>query len=96
MQESNPRKEIIKSDLIPEIRKTVMSIVIDHRPKSLRQAAGWLREARAALTHSTAHVSGMSDKELRDIGLKPRSLSSTVYREIGRPGLVDFSWRLGR
>jgi hypothetical protein len=41
-------------------------------------------------------VSGMSDMELRDIGLRPRSLSSTVYREIGKPGLVDFGWRLGR
>jgi hypothetical protein len=38
----------------------------------------------------------MSDKELRDIGLKPRSLTSTVYNEIGKTGLVDFNWRLGR
>jgi len=57
---------------------------------------GWLHEARAALAHPGLRVSGMSDKELRDIGLRPRSLTSTVYREIGRPGLVDFGWRLGR
>ena len=63
---------------------------------ALRQAAGWLNEVRAALSHRAAPVSGMSDKELRDIGLRPRSLSSTVYREIGRTGLVDFGWRLGR
>ena len=69
---------------------------IDHRPKSLRLAADWLREASAALSHPAAHVSGMTDKELRDIGLRPRSLSSTVYREIGKTGLVDFGWRLGR
>jgi hypothetical protein len=56
---------------------------------------GWLHEARAALAHP-ARVSGMSDKELRDIGLRPRSLTSTVYREIGKTGLVDFGWRLGR
>jgi hypothetical protein len=73
-----------------------MSTVIDHRPGSLRQAADWLREARAALTHPTTEVSGMTDKELRDIGLRPRSLTSTVYREIRKPGLVDFGWRLGR
>jgi hypothetical protein len=75
-----------------------MSIVADstHGTSWSRQAADWLREARAALTHPTLRISGMTDKELRDIGLRPRSLSSTVYREIGKPGLVDFGWRLGR
>jgi hypothetical protein len=75
-----------------------MSIVIDPtpRPSSLQQAAGWLRDARAALARPAVLVSGMSDKDLRDIGLRPRSLTSTVYREIGKPGLVDFGWRLGR
>ncbi len=58
--------------------------------------ADWLHEARAALAYPGARVSGMSDKDLRDIGLRPRSLTSTVYREIGKPGLVDFGWRLGR
>jgi hypothetical protein len=82
--------------LAPEILETTMSLVIDHRPSSLRQAVDWLHEARAALTHSTTRVSGMTDKELRDIGLRPRSLTSTVYREIRKPGLVDFGWRLGR
>lgn len=77
--------------------ETTMSIISDPcRPSSLRQASDWLRDARAILTHSSVRVSGMSDKELRDIGLRPRSLSSTVYREIGKPGLVDFGWRLGR
>ena len=51
---------------------------------------------RASFTSGVPEVSGMSDKELRDIGLRPRSLTSTVYREIGKPGLVDFGWRLGR
>lgn len=74
-----------------------MSIVIDSALAGrLRQATDWLREARAALTHSVTRVSGMSDKDLWDIGLRPRSLTSTVYREIGKPGLVDFGWRLGR
>ena len=73
-----------------------MSLVIDPIPGRLRQAADWLRDARAALSHSDARVSGMTDKELRDIGLKPRSLTTTVYREIRKPGLVDFGWRLGR
>ena len=82
--------------LAPESLETTMSLVIDHRPSSLRQAADWLREARAALTHPTTRVSGMTDKELRDIGLRPRSLTSTVYCEIRKPGLVDFGWRLGR
>ena len=82
--------------LAPENSETTMSIVIDHRPSSLQQATDWLREARAALTHPTTEVSGMTDKELRDIGLRPRSLTSTVYREIRKPGLVDFGWRLGR
>ena len=95
MDESDFSKEIIKPDLIRRVG-SVMSMVIDHRPNSLRLAADWLRQARAALTHPAAHVSGMSDKDLRDIGLKPRSLSSTVYREIGKTGLVDFGWRQGR
>ena len=73
-----------------------MSTTIDPRPSLLRLAADWLREANAALAHPGARLGGMSDKDLRDIGLKPRSLTSTVYREIGKPGLVDFSWRLGR
>lgn len=61
-----------------------------------RAVFDWLREASAALAHPVTRISGMSDKELRDIGLRPRSLTSTVYREIGKTGLVDFSWRLGR
>lgn len=56
----------------------------------------WLRQARVALGRPMEKISGMSDKQLRDIGLRPRSLTSTVYREIGKPGLVDFGWRLGR
>jgi hypothetical protein len=74
-----------------------MSIVVEpfYRPHPLRHAAEWLREARAALTRPV-QVSSMSDKDLRDIGLRPRSLSSTVYHEIGKPSLVDFGWRLGR
>jgi hypothetical protein len=62
----------------------------------VRAALDWLREARAALTHPTTQISGLADKDLRDIGLRPRSLTSTVYREIGKPGLVDFGWRQGR
>jgi hypothetical protein len=72
--------------LAPEKLETTMSMFITE----------WLHEARSALVHPGARVSGMSDKELRDIGLRPRSLTSTVYREIGKPGLVDFGWRLGR
>jgi uncharacterized protein YjiS (DUF1127 family) len=56
----------------------------------------WLNEARAALARPAARIAGMSDRDLRDIGLKPRSLTSTVQREMGRPRLVDFGWRLGR
>lgn len=98
MEEGGFRKEIIKPDFSSGEFGNVMSIVIDpnHRPSSLRLAADWLREARAALTHPTTLVSGMTDKELRDIGMKPRSLTTTVYREIGKPSLVDFGWRLGR
>lgn len=62
----------------------------------LRVALDWLRDARAALAHPAKEVSGLSDSQLRDIGLRPRSLSSTVYREIGKTGLVDFGWRQGR
>ena len=92
------RSEIIKPDFSSGEVGSVMSIVIDpsHRPSSLRLVADWFRQARSAFEHPAAHVSGMSDQELRDIGLKPRSLTSTVYREIGKPGLVDFGWRLGR
>ena len=90
------RKKSSNRILDPENLETSMSLVIDHRPGSLRQAVDWLREARAALMHPTTRVSGMTDKELRDIGLRPRSLTSTVYREIRKPALVDFGWRLGR
>jgi hypothetical protein len=98
MEEGGFTQEIIKPDFSSGETGNAMSTVINpsHRPSSLRQAADWLREARAALTHPTTQVSGLTDKELRDIGLKPRSLSTTVYREIGKPGLVDFGWRLGR
>lgn len=91
-------KEIIKPDLGSGELVLPMSICIDSTPGEgwPRQAADWLRAARAALTHPSVRVSGMTEKELRDIGLRPRSLTSTVYREIGKPGLVDFGWRLGR
>jgi hypothetical protein len=86
MRDDVSSKEIIKPDFRPGETETTMSILI----------ADWLHEARASLAYPGARVSGMSDKDLRDIGLRPRSLTSTVYREIGKPGLVDFGWRLGR
>jgi uncharacterized protein YjiS (DUF1127 family) len=75
-----------------------MPITVDPtpRPRHLRQIVDWLRDARSAAACPGIRISGMSDKELRDIGLKPRSLTSTVYNEIGKTGLVDFNWRLGR
>lgn len=74
-----------------------MSLAHGHRgPGRIDIAIDWLRDARAALTHPVQKISGLSDADLRDIGLRPRSLTTTVYREIGRPGLVDFGWRLGR
>jgi hypothetical protein len=74
-----------------------MSISFQPAPHAspLHVAFDWLREARAALSHPM-QISGLADKDLRDIGLRPRSLTSTVYREIGKPRLVDFGWRLGR
>ena len=92
------REEIFKSDFSSGELEHTMSIVTDTIPGAgwPHRVADWLREARAAATHPSVRISGMSDKELRDIGLKPRSLTSTVYREIGKPGLVDFSWRQGR
>lgn len=65
------------------------------RPNLLDEAIGWLRDARAALGRD-AHVSALSDRDLADIGVRPRSLSSSIHREIGKPRLVDFGWRLGR
>lgn len=84
MEESNFSQETIKPDFMSGEAERAMFIT------------DWLHEARSALVHPGIRVSGMSDQELRDIGLKPRSLTSTVYREIGKPGLVDFGWRLGR
>ncbi len=84
MEESDFSQETIKPGFMSGEAERAMFIT------------NWLHEARAALVHPGIRVSGMSDQELRDIGLKPRSLTSTVYREIGRPGLVDFCWRLGR
>jgi hypothetical protein len=98
MEEGGSTTEIIKPDFRSGEFGNAMSIVIDpsHRPSSLRHAADWFRESKAALRHPTTEVSGMSARELRDIGMKPRSLTSTVYREVGKPNLVDFGWRLGR
>lgn len=62
------------------------------RPSGLRVVLDWL--------HGTAReanrISGMSQRELDDIGVKSGSLSSAVHRDIGRVQLVDFGWRLGR
>jgi hypothetical protein len=97
MGDGDSSLEIIKPDFRSGEVGISMSIAIDpSRPRALRQATSWLREARVALAHPVARISGMSDKELRDIGLRPRSLTSTVYSEIGKTGLVDFGWRLGR
>jgi uncharacterized protein YjiS (DUF1127 family) len=75
-----------------------MALAFEPTPRTggFRAARDWLRDARSALAHPVPRISGMSDRELRDIGLRPRSLTSTVYREIGKTGLVDFGWRLGR
>ncbi|MCX7302820.1 MAG: hypothetical protein NTV73_00565 [Hyphomicrobiales bacterium] len=66
------------------------------RPGLLEETLGWLRDATAVLVHSGAQVSALSDRDLADIGVRPRLLSSSIHREIGKPGLVDFGWRLGR
>jgi len=86
MEEDDFSKEIVKLDFSSRELEGAMSIFI----------TDWIHEARAALAYPGARISGLSDKELRDIGLRPRSLTSTVYREIGKTGLVDFGWRLGR
>ena len=85
MDDSDFSQETIKPDFMPGETERAM---YRHRLAT--------RGEEAALVHPGARVSGMSDNELRDIGLRPRSLTSTVYREIGKPGLVDFGWRLGR
>lgn len=98
MEETGFNTEIIKPDFMSGESERAMSTAIHtaRRTSRLRIALDWLHEAQAALSVPAEQVSGMSDKDLRDIGLKPRSLSSNVYREIGKPRLVDFGWRLGR
>ncbi len=75
-----------------------MSIVCEpeHRSAFLDEAAGWARRAGAVFARPKTRVSTLSDRHLADIGMRPRSLSSRVAQEIGKPGLVDFGWRLGR
>ncbi len=55
-----------------------------------RLAAGAVRGTAARA------ISGLSEKDLKDIGLPSRSLAGAIDREIGKPRLVDFAWRLGR
>jgi len=66
------------------------------RPNLLDEAIGWLRDTKSALGQPGTGVSTLSDRDLADIGVRPRSLSSSIHREIGKPRLVDFGWRLGR
>jgi hypothetical protein len=91
-------EETIKPDLIRQPRKHVMSIAFDPRPRSgaLEDAFAWLREAKSALVRRSARVSALSDRDLADIGVRPRTLSSSVDREASKPRMVDFGWRLGR
>ena len=56
----------------------------------------WLREARPSLLTCRAGFRHVRQRISATSALRPRSLTSTVYREIGKPGLVDFGWRLGR
>ena len=75
-----------------------MSIAFDPSPRAgrLEDAFAWLRETKSALVRRSPRVSALSDRDLADIGVRSRALSSSVAREIGKPGLVDFGWRLGR
>ncbi len=75
-----------------------MSIAFEPRPRLglLEEAFSWLRDAQSILVHPSARVSTLSDRDLADIGVRPRALSSSIEREIGKPALVDFGWRLGR
>jgi len=75
-----------------------MSATFEPTPRAhlLDEALGWLRDATAVLGHSGAQVSRLSDRDLADIGVRPRLLASSIHREIGKPRLVDFGWRLGR
>ncbi len=68
-----------------------MSIAFESAPRAraFHHVLGWLRGP-------AARISALSDRDLTDIGVRARSLSSSVHREIGKPGLVDFGWRLGR
>jgi hypothetical protein len=66
------------------------------RPGLINEALGWLRDTKAVLGQGAVRVSTLSDRDLADIGVKPRSLSSSIHREIGKPRLIDFGWRLGR
>jgi len=75
-----------------------MSIAFEPRPRLtlLEEAFSWLRDQQSTLVHPSGRVSTLSDRDLADIGVRSRTLSSSVEREIGKPGLVDFGWRLGR
>ncbi len=75
-----------------------MSIAFDHRPRhEVREDAfAWLREVTSALIRRTARVSALSDRDLADIGVRARALSSSIDREVSKPRMVDFGWRLGR
>lgn len=62
------------------------------RTSGLRAVFDWLN----GTMRSAGKVSGLSERDLGDIGVRSAGLSSAVTRDIGRTRLVDFGWRLGR
>lgn len=60
------------------------------RSTRLRAAFAWFQ---ASLSRPS--LSGLSARDLGDIGVRSGSLASAIDRDVAGRRLVDFGWRLG-
>lgn len=85
------QQEIVKLDFKSRALEPTMASAHHSRPSGLRAALAWFQ---ASLT-GPAGLSGLSNRDLGDIGVRLGSLSSAIDRDVARRSLVDFGWRLG-
>lgn len=60
-------------------------------PKALWLALAWLR-ARLLKLRALDELTGLSDADLRDIGMERRDIGSVVDRELARLRRNDLGW----
>ena len=61
-------------------------------PKKLSSAFGWVR-SRFLRLNAMDELTGLTDADLRDIGIDRRDIVSVVDRELARLRRNDLGWR---